>query len=102
MQCAQRESQVSGHLSLQRYCGNKSLNFVGQMTTFGSVQSMIIKTKFTYDAVSDGMGPLINTQKSVFLPLWDNFEMNSCKILHIESFSAIESEKLVKISKFFV
>ena len=49
-----------------------------------------------------GMGPLINMQKSVFLPLWVNYELYGCKILHIESFSAIESENLVRISKFFV
>ena len=48
------------------------------------------------------MGPLINMQKSVFLPLWDNYELHGRKILHIESFSAIESENLVRISKFFV
>ena len=52
--------------------------------------------------VQRGMGPLINTQKSVFLPLWDNYELYGRKILHIESFSAIESENLVRISKFFV
>ena len=48
------------------------------------------------------MGPLINMQKSVFLPLWDNYELYGRKILHIESFSAIESENLVGILKFFV
>ena len=48
------------------------------------------------------MGPLINMQKSVFLPLWDNYELYGHKLLHIETFSAIESENLVKISKFFV
>ena len=47
------------------------------------------------------MDPLINMQKSVFLPLWDNYELYGHKILHIESFSAIESENLVRISKFF-
>ena len=52
--------------------------------------------------VQHGMGPLINMQKSVFLPLWDNYELNGRKILQIESFSAIESENLVRISKFFV
>ena len=52
--------------------------------------------------VQHGMGPLINMQKSVFLPLWDNYELYGGKILHIESFSAIESENLVRISKFFV
>ena len=46
--------------------------------------------------------PLINMQKSVFLPLWDNYELYGRKILHIKSFSAIESENLVRISKFFV
>ena len=49
-----------------------------------------------------GMGPLINMLKSVCLPLWDNYELYGCKILHIESFSAIESENLVRISKFLV
>ena len=52
--------------------------------------------------VQHGMGPLINMQKSVFLPLWDDYELYDRKILHIESFSAIESENLVRISKFFV
>ena len=47
-------------------------------------------------------GPLINTQNSVFLPLWDNYELHGRKMLHIESFSAIESENLVRISKLFV
>ena len=46
--------------------------------------------------------PLTNMQKSVFLPLWDNYELNGHKILHIERFSAIESENLARISKFFV
>ena len=48
------------------------------------------------------MGPLINMLKSVFLPLWENYELNGCKSLHIERFSATESENLVRISKFFV
>ena len=47
------------------------------------------------------MGPLINMQKSVFLPLWDNYELNGLKILYIECFLAIESENLVRISEFF-
>ena len=55
-----------------------------------------------YSQVQHGMGPLINMKKSVFLPLWDNYELYGHKILHIESFSAIESENLVRISKFFV
>ena len=38
---------------------------------------------------------IINMQKSVFLPLWDNYELYGRKILHIESFSVIESENLV-------
>ena len=37
-------------------------------------------------------GPLINMQKSVFLPLWDNHELYGRKLLHIENFSAKESE----------
>ena len=41
-------------------------------------------------------------QKSVFSPLWNNYALYGRKILHIESFSAIESENLVTISKFFV
>ena len=41
-------------------------------------------------------------QKSVFLPLWDNYELYGRKILQIKSFSAIESENLVRTSKFFV
>ena len=49
--------------------------------------------------VQHGMGP---PQESVFLPLWDNYELYGRKILHIESFSAIESENLVRISKFVV
>ena len=52
--------------------------------------------------VQHGMGHLINMQKSVFLPLWDNYELYGRKILHIESFSAIESENLVRISTFFI
>ena len=44
--------------------------------------------------VQHDMGPLINMQKSVVLPLWDNYELNGRKILHIERFSAIESENL--------
>ena len=48
------------------------------------------------------MGPVINMQKSVFLPLWDNHELYGRKILHIESFLAKESENLVSIAKFFV
>ena len=51
--------------------------------------------------VQHGMGSLINMQKSVFLPLWD-YELYGRKILHIERFSAIESENLVRISKFFI
>ena len=42
------------------------------------------------------MGPLINMQKSVFLPLWNNYEFCGRKILYIESSSAIESENLVR------
>ena len=41
-------------------------------------------------------------QKTVFLPLLDNYELYGHKILRIESFSAIESENLNRISKFFV
>ena len=48
------------------------------------------------------MVPLIDMQKSVFLPLWDNYELYGRKILHIQSFSAIESENLVRTSEFFV
>ena len=55
-----------------------------------------------YTKVQHGMGLLIHMLKSVFLPLWDNYELYGRKILHIESFSAIESENLVRISKFFV
>ena len=51
--------------------------------------------------VQQGMGPFINMQKSVFLPLWDNHELYGCGILHIESFSDKESENLVRIAKFF-
>ena len=46
--------------------------------------------------------PLINIQKSVFLPLWDNHELYGCKMLLIESFLAEESENLVRIAKFFI
>ena len=52
--------------------------------------------------VQYGMGPLINMQTSVFLPLWNNYELYGRKILHIESFSATKSENLVRISEFFV
>ena len=44
--------------------------------------------------------PLINMQKPVFLPLWNNHGLYGRKILHIESFSARECENLVKIAKF--
>ena len=33
-------------------------------------------------------------QKSVFLPLWDNYELYGDKFFHIESFSTIECENL--------
>ena len=46
--------------------------------------------------------PSLICKKSVFLPLWDNYELYGRKIFHIESFSDIESENLVRISKFFV
>ena len=52
--------------------------------------------------VQHGMGPLINMQKSVFLPLWDNYDLYGRKSLQIESFLAIESENLVRISIFVV
>ena len=45
--------------------------------------------------VQHGMGPLINMQKSVFLSMWNNYELYGRKILHIENFSAIEFENLV-------
>ena len=48
------------------------------------------------------MVPLINMQKSVFLPLLESYQFYGHKILHIESFSAIEFENLVRISKFFL
>ena len=44
---------------------------------------------------------LINMQKSVFLPLWDNHELYGREILHIESFQGKESENLVRIAKLF-
>ena len=44
--------------------------------------------------VQHGMGPLIYMHRSVFLPLWDNYELYGREILHIESFSAVESENL--------
>ena len=52
--------------------------------------------------VQYGVGPFINMQKLVFLGLWDNCEMYGHRILHIESFMTIESENLVRISKFFI
>ena len=52
--------------------------------------------------VQHSMDPLINMQKSVFLPLWENYQLYGRKILHIESFLPIESEHLVRISKFFI
>ena len=55
-----------------------------------------------HSQVQQGMSPFINMQKSVFLPLWDNHGLYGSKILHIESFSAKESENLVRIAKFFV
>ena len=51
--------------------------------------------------VQHGRSPLINMQTSVFLPLWDNHVLHGHKILHIESFSAKQSENLVRIAKFF-
>ena len=48
------------------------------------------------------MGPLINMPESVFLPLWDNYELYGRKSLQIERFLAIESENLVRISMFVV
>ena len=62
----------------------------------------IVLALLTLAQVQHGMGPLINMQKSVFLPSWDNYELYGRKILHIESLSAVESENLVRISKFFV
>ena len=52
--------------------------------------------------VQHGMSPLINMQKSVFLPLWDNHELYGRKSLHIEIFSAKESEGRGRIAKFFI
>ena len=52
--------------------------------------------------IQHGMGPLINMQNSVFLALQDNYELSGCKIVHIKTFSAVESENLVRIAKFFV
>ena len=45
---------------------------------------------------------LVNMHNSVFLPLWDKYELYGRKVLHIESLLAIESENLVRISTFFV
>ena len=52
--------------------------------------------------VQHGMGPLINMQKSVFLPLWDNYELYGRQILQIESFSVKESKNLATTAKSFV
>ena len=48
--------------------------------------------------VQHGMGPLINMQKISIFAIVDNYELNGRKILHIESFSVIESENLARIS----
>ena len=42
----------------------------------------------------------INMQKSVFLALWQNYELCGCKILTIKNISLIDSDKLVRIAKF--
>ena len=65
------------------------------------LKSIMVSFRVPNSQVQRGMGPLI-MQKSVFLPLWDNYELYGRESLHIESFSAIESENLVRISKFFV
>ena len=62
----------------------------------------MLQSRETHSQVQHGMGPLIDIQKSVFLPVWDNYWLYGRQILHIESFSAIESENLVRISKFFI
>ena len=64
--------------------------------------NMNASVHFVIPQVQHGMGPLINMQKSVFLPLWDNFELYGFKIFHTKRFSAIESENLVRISKFAI
>ena len=74
-----------------------------QKFAFNCWECFLLKACFhSGPQVQHGMGPLINMQKSVFLPLWDDYELYGRKILHIESFSAIESENLVRISKFFL
>ena len=69
---------------------------IAELNCFG------IERKMLNTQVQHVLGPLINTQKSVCLSLWDNYEVYGHKILHIESFSVIESENLVRISKFFI
>ena len=73
---------------------------LGAASMTGAIASGIISTLTTQ--VQHGMGPLINMQKSVFLASWDNYELYGCKILHIKTISAIESENLDRIAKFFV
>ena len=59
----------------------------------------------TYDVLNSSptwhRSPQLYAKISI-LPLWDNYELYGCKILHMESFSAIKYEHLVRISKFFV
>ena len=54
----------------------------------------------SYTQVQYGMGCLINMQKSVYLALYDDYEVYSSESLYIESISAIKSENLVSIAKF--
>ena len=81
----------------------KIVRYLNTFTDFNLLRC-ITKNRFfsckSATQVQHGMGPLINMQKSVFLPLWDNYELYSRKILHITSFSDIESENLVRISIF--
>ena len=67
---------------------------------YSQVILLIMSTGHTQ--IQHGMSPLINMQKSVFLPLCDNYELYGRNILHIESLSDMESENLIRISKFFV
>ena len=46
--------------------------------------------------------PSLICKNQYFLSLWDNYELYGYKFLHIKSFSTIESENLVRISKFFI
>ena len=56
------------------------------MEIFNMIRGFCLKWTGSCPQVQHGMNPLINMQKSVFLPLWDNYKLYGRKISHIESF----------------